>query len=336
MALLVTRPTGRSQSLISRKSRRVGSNAVVTILVVLGGSSAEAQFNLRSAEGKSGLLAGTGENLINYDVSESRVGIKWFTSTAVEEITDPYTTFAIDAGVSAHKGKRDLFSGGDVTPGYDVAVTVGHTRERDDALGYHQGFLRFAYDSARRKTVEGAESDVFKIDSLSGHSGGVGVGYNFGFSEDIVWGVSVSAEHHWKSVEGEREKQVCVGELSGVNEDGADVQVVTCSLRFVGPLKHEWVGQVRSDFSWNIRSLGDGAATLGLLAAASVDLAADKKSAVNLSVGPSFHRPGDPDQVVFAVLLEGVDVGNRRGKSPRPTDVLRLRMYVGVPFEWLD
>src|SRR5262245_6481100 len=108
---------------------RRGAMLVAQMLLA---TAARAQFPLRSADGKSGLLGKTEAGLVNYEASESRVGFKTVTSLPTESINDPLTSFIVDLGFSANKGSRDLFKGGSFTPGYDAAFTVAHRIEAGD------------------------------------------------------------------------------------------------------------------------------------------------------------------------------------------------------------
>lgn len=318
--------------------------ALLYILFLACGRSALAQFPIHTAEGKSGLLVAGGEgvSLLNYEVSESRVGVKTFWSLPTHSVNEPLTEIMFDAGFSATKGKRDLFKGGSFTPGFDLGLTLLHTLEKQPnrsqsaRSGYHQFFGRVAVDMVERKVAEPNDEDTLTLDSLAGTSLGLGGGYNHAFTENLVWSWSALAQHHWNSAEGLKEKDVCLQERTGVDGNGTPLAVASCDKRFIASLTDEWRGQLRTDVFWVARAFGDeSSATLGFLTSASLDVGARAASSFNVSIGPTVQRPEHPTQVLFAVLLEGVDLANNAGQSPKFRDRVRLRLYVGVPFEFL-
>lgn len=315
----------------------------IGVLIVLWPAvqSAEAQFHLRSADGKTGLLAADGVSLLNYDVAESRIGVSLNYDRSRSDVEGrqlvlgPLTEVHFEAGFSASKGKRDLFKGGGFTPGYDVGVTVSHSRERSGA-GYHQVFVRARIDQTARKTFVLPSDGAVTLGDEIGSVLALGGGYNFSPDEAVVWGLSASAAHHWNSTEGLKERTVCIDESAGLNGEGAMVRVSTCTERFAGPLRDLWNGQIRSDLSIHLGTLdGLKAAGFGILASVSATLTEDLSTTYNLAAGFVLFRPEHPRQVLLALLLEGTDIGNRRGTSPALSDQLSFRAYVGVPFSLL-
>jgi hypothetical protein len=308
-------------------------------------ADADAQFPLQAAKGESTLLAEDGTSLISYEVSESRVGFKIDRASTEQSGLDAkgfptipdLTQFVFDVGFSATKGKRDLFKGGNFTPGFDAAVTLIRTVERTGP-GYHQFYGRVRLDQAARKValfndVAGTDVKRVELQTATGTDLGFAGGYNAGFSEDVILGLGAIVRRRWNSVEGKDERQVCIEEVSGHNSNGATVSASDCEDRYIGPLDDEWSTQLRADFVYRFMTVGSKGAAIGLLSSFSVDMTPDKSTSYNVSIGPSLHRPGFPQQVVFAALIEGTDIGNRLGNSPKVTDQLRFRVYVGVPFD---
>ncbi len=327
-----TGPLTTSSSTTKGGYRAAGISLCLTIVL---SSPARAQFPLQSADGTSGLLSNREVGLINYEASESRVGFRMVTGLPTRTVNDPTTTFIFDTGFSANKGTRDLFEGGAFTPGYDLAFTVSHTSEHQNAPGYRQVFLRAVLDSTAQKTVT-AKGSTLTLDSEAGVTAGAALGYNYAFTENLIWGGSVVGQRLWNSTDGLDSKTVCVQDLAGTNTDGNVVTVSDCEDRFIGPLANKWGGQVRSDLAWNAAALGgEDSAMIGLLASASADVSQRTKTSFNISVGPAIFRPNHPTQVVFAALVEAIDIGNRLGQSPDLSDQLRFRVYVGLPVDVL-
>ena len=216
----------------------------------------------------------------------------------------------------------------------DVAFTAARRYEAGN--GYRQFFLRAILDSIAQNIVT-QDGATFTLGTDAGTTLGVGGGYNHGFTENVIWGVSASGLRLWNATDDAASKTVCVQSQSGVDANGNRVTVADCDQRFVGPLNDQWEGQVRSDFSWVIRTLGgESAAMIGLLGAASANFQQGANSSFNVSVGPAIYPPHRPGQVVFTALVELIDIGNRLGQSPTLADQLRFRVYVGVPFAFLS
>jgi hypothetical protein len=319
-----------------------------TVAFVIGVGTAEAQYPLQSADGKSGLLAKDSAGVLTYESSENRIGVvvdRGFLGTSTigangaPTIPD-LTEMIFSAGFSATKGKRDLFAGGAVTPGVDLGLTVAHTIEKSGP-GYHQFYGRVRADWASRKIivsmppVDGTSAPRFERRSPSGVDLGVAGGYNAGLTEDFVLGFGVIVERRWNSAKGLDVRQVCVEQLQGTLATGDPVRVSQCDERVVGPLRDGSAMQLRADLAHRFAAVGTEGAAVGILASASVDLAKQRRASYSFTVGPSLHRPKHPQQVVFAFLLEGVDVGNGLGNAPGWSERIRVRAYVGVPFEVL-
>jgi hypothetical protein len=311
-------------------------------------SSAHSQYSLTSANGNNSIAPITDKSTINYDLSQSRIGLGYaFTKldetqldTAGFPIIPDLTQWILNIGVAAFKGQRDLFKKGKFTPGFDFALDYICLKEKEKE-GYTTIFLRAQFEIVERKFMAsvGLNSNTYKANSKASIllGGTVGVNFAFGKRENFIFGISALGSRKWNSIDGLIEREVCIEEVSGLDPDGNKLTITNCTDKLIGEPSDRWSLQIRTDLVKELITFGDPetSASLGIIGAISYDLQEKIANSWNFSTGFSIHPPRNPRQIVFAGLFEIIDAWNDLGVTPEFTDRFRFRLYVGIPFNFL-
>src|SRR6185503_4314588 len=135
---------------------------------------ARAQNTLQSANGQTSIVELDNSFVLSFDAKDSGLGVT-YNSSRFGWNNNLVNNFSLL--VAAQKGKRDLFSSGDFTPGLEVGdrIAWGHI---DSHGGYKALFLSGAFQIARQKTAD-LEDDVVVADDVTASTFTLGGGVNW-------------------------------------------------------------------------------------------------------------------------------------------------------------
>jgi hypothetical protein len=340
----------------------VMSRLSLSLLVVCWAASpAFAQLAIPGAgEDKFGLLLG-GQS-ITVSTSDAKLGFNWtndphlnadndcrrfqrgteaYRQCVLKSVDVSQTFVDLNAAVTGEKGKRALFSEGDITPGFEFGITV--TRRFESTAANHGGYTD-VYGGFIAKTqpisvatIAAAQASTLEDESTS--EAGFTTGVNFFPRENFGIGLGASVKRASNTPGTDKPSNLCQITASGTNEAGNTIQVAKCDDGFVGPLPDQWVESVRVDVMKNFtRTKTDpktkevtAVATLGLIGSINVTHRTDTDPIFNVAFGPTLHPKGVPHKVLLAVLLAFSDITDARDKGKTLQDKFGVKLYFGIP-----
>jgi len=295
-------------------------------------------MGLTVAEGTTSLISKESWT-VSADLKESAIAVtKAYGSFGVpkERFTNLKVTLA------AQKGKRDLFTKGDIVPGialegrqgwafYSMKLGCGPCRGRFAAV-----YLSGSVEAANRKIAQREASGIFSLREETGTTGSIGLGAEFAPSICHTLGLQVAPQWSRRIPVAKTTQQVCVTRQVGIDEKGNPVVVSDCTERFVGPLADRRGLAVRMDYRgprWpnTAKTPADLGATVSILGAVSMAAIDGQRPQYNVALGPGVFAPNS-QKLVGALLLELNDVTNTTGQVPHLSDQLSMRAYVGLPW----
>lgn len=237
--------------------------------------------------------------------------------------------FEFAASLAAEKGKRKLFSGGNLTPGLEVTATRGI--ELQAGVGHHQFYFAPTLEVTAVDVAEATATGAWKMETRAHTSVGSWLGYNVAFSQSNELGVAVKGTRELSTPGKLKPVQVCVQQSTGTDEEGKPATAAACSDRIVGELSDSWAGQLRADY---VRHFARrvSAASFGFVIGGASNLQEGLKPSYSLSLGPTLHRVGSPGQVLAAALLSVTDLTDANDRDlDFWKDQFALTLYLGIP-----
>jgi hypothetical protein len=320
---------------------------ICSIGLLVTATPARAQLDLPGA-GSGSFSVITGGSSITFDVAESKLGANWATTSHNTERHDCNTLpeaeqeacmkanslrskwfVQVNAGVSAQKGKRTIFTKGDLTPGFDAGFVVGHDFEHDNgATSPYGGFVFSTRDVKTLRPLDGVTGGQ-ELVSETEKIAGLLLGLNQYISEGFVIGGSFKGAWNRSTPGEQKPQQVCEVKSAGTTANGSVVRAEDCAERFAGPLLDDFNHQFRFDV---LRTFGrPDKESFGIVGGISTEKRTDSNRTWNAAIGPILHPKGRPYQTLLAMLLTFTDFTDANNRGKKFSDKFGIALRLGIP-----
>ena len=335
---------------------------IIFISLLYINSNLYSQSFLKSAGGTNGILFSNNVSSFNYNVADSKLSLtlkKNITSSieldlnennlikASDNINDLKTynkikffyfkrQNALDISIGAfEKGKVDLFKEAIFTPNLEISFTQHWTKFLQKNQSKFSGFIRPAISVLRRKHFVNDNQEVFKIKKKGAFDISLGFGFNYSFTEDLIFSVSSTLNQNWNSDINLKKKEHCIIEQIGVNSENQIVTSSKCEKLPFGQLDDITYTDLRMDALWRPNSFKTkGAASVGILNSL-VIVMSDNKPSYSAAIGPAVFDKDNSGTIIFSVLIEFIDFNKSFTSTEDFDNIFGIRAYIGAPLSKL-
>jgi hypothetical protein len=229
--------------------------------------------------------------------------------------------------VAAKDGKRTLFAGGELTPGFELSGAANHYWEKSGG-GYTSLYFPLAAKFVEAPTATFTNGAAVLKDGTT-KSLATGVGIVRAPSESKAFGISLGVQRNWGSPALQKTRQVCAVGRTGTDADGKVVTGAKCSDRYVEPLVDETVWQPRIEAVFHFPR-GKGT-SLGFVSSLSGSKRTGSHMAYNFVLGPTLHPAGKPQLVSIALLASLSDFTDANDRDLSFGDKFAVKAFVAIP-----